>query len=50
MGEKYRITAFDYPYKGYDEYVKQTRYLIVALWYMIFWSIKHFGVNLFKRG
>ena len=44
------INAFDYPYKGYIEYSKQTRVLIVAVVCFIVWSVKHFGVTMEKRG
>lgn len=50
MGYKYMISAFDYPYKGYDEYFKNTEYLIVALFWIVVFSARHFGVNLQKRG
>lgn len=49
MGQKYMISAFDYPYKGYIEHSKQTRFLIVAVAYFIVWSIKHSGVTMEKR-
>ena len=50
MGCKYMISAFDYPYKGYAEYSKQTNVLVVALFYIVIWSAKHFGVDFSKRG
>ena len=49
MGQKYMISAFDYPYKGYCDYNKQTEWLIVAAFWFVYYSIKHFGVDIQKR-
>lgn len=49
MGEKYMIMAFDYPFKGYCD-SKQTKWLFIAVFWFIIWSVKHFGVILEKRG
>ena len=50
MGQKYMISAFDYPHKGYCDYNKQTKWLIVAVFWFVYYSIKHFGVDIQKRG
>ena len=50
MGNKYMIYAFDYPYSGWYQYQKQTKSFIVALFILIVWSFKHFGVTFEKRG
>lgn len=50
MMSKYMIYAFDYPYyKGY-QYQKQTNSLIVALFILVIWNFKYFGVTFEKRG
>lgn len=49
MGQKYMIYAFNYPFQGYT-HSKQTRWLIIAIGYVIAWSIKYDGVDLNKRG
>lgn len=50
MGMKYMLSAFNYPFKGYSEVVKQTRYFIVcAFWFLVF-SIKYDGVDIQMRG
>lgn len=48
MGSKYEVSAFNYPYKGAERY-KQTRWLIIAIMYVIAWSLKYDGVDLHKR-
>lgn len=49
MGMKYMIYAFNYyPYIGYDT-SKQTRFLIVAVFWFILFSIKYDGVDIQKR-
>lgn len=50
MGKKYMLSAFNYPYKGCADFTKQTSWLFVAVFYLIVWSVKHFGVTLEKRG
>ena len=50
MGSKYTVLAFDYPFNGYYTQSKNTQWLIVALFWTVVWSVKHFGVTLEKRG
>lgn len=45
MGMKYMINAFKYPYKGYEN-CKQTRFLIIALFWFIVFSIKYDGTDM----
>lgn len=45
MGAKYMIYAFTYPFVGYER-LKQTRWFIVALIYLIFYKAKYNGVVL----
>lgn len=49
MGQKYAIYAFNYPYQGYEK-TKQTKWLLVALAYVVVWSIQYDGVDVNKRG
>ena len=48
MGMKYMVYAFNYLYTGYDT-SKQTRFLIVAVFWFILFSIKYDGVDIQKR-
>lgn len=50
MGSKYHILAFDYPFKGCWDYSRQTQWLIVALFWVVYYCMKHFGVHFEKRG
>lgn len=45
MGYKYRIEAFNYPYKGYYEASYGTKNLIKFIIKLIIWKFKYFGVN-----
>ena len=48
MGMKYEISAFNYPYRGAEKY-KQTAWLLVAIIYVIMWSMTYDGVDMRKR-
>lgn len=48
MGMKYMIYAFNYPYSGYDD-EKQTKFLVVCVFWFIVLSIKYDGVTVEKR-
>ena len=45
---KYMVYAFNYPYTGHD-IIKQTRFLITAVFWLILFSIKYDGVDIQKR-
>ena len=49
MGMKYMIYGFNYPYKGYVA-SQQTRYIIIAIFWFITYSLKYDGVDIYKRG
>ena len=49
MGQKYIINGFNYPYLRSEMKDKQTKYLIVALWYLIIFICKFDGVDFNKR-
>lgn len=49
MGQKYMIKGFNYPYPTGDMKDKQTKYLIVALWWLIIFLLKFDGVDFDKR-
>lgn len=50
MGMKYMLYAFNYPKSiGYEE-EKQTRYLIVCIFWFIILSVLYDGVTVEKRG
>lgn len=42
------IYAFDYPYTGYD-ISKQTKFIIIAVFWFVLFSIKYNGVDIQKR-
>ena len=48
MGMKYMIYAFNYTHMEYDA-SKQTRFLIVSVFWFILFSIKYDGVDIQKR-
>ena len=50
MGMKYMISAFRYPWTGVHHASRQTRWLPVAIFWLIFYSIKYDAVDLEKRG
>ena len=50
MGNKYTITAFHYPYRGYRDKFRQTDHLIIALFWLLVYTHMCFGVTLEKRG
>jgi len=45
MGSKYRIIAFNYPYKGYYDVEYQTDSFVKFIVKLIFWNFKYFGVD-----
>jgi hypothetical protein len=45
---KYMLSAFNYPYRGADT-SKQTRFLIVALFWFVVLSLEYDGVDFSKR-
>jgi hypothetical protein len=49
MGMKYMIYGFNYPYRYYEA-SRQTRYIIVAIFWFIVYSLKYDGVDINKRG
>lgn len=49
MGMKYMLGGFNYPYQGLEA-TRQTRWLVVAIVYFIYLSIKFDGVDMQKRG
>lgn len=49
MGSKYTIYGFNYPFQGVVEQVKQTKFFIVAVFWMAVACIKYDGVNVNVR-
>lgn len=49
MGMKYIIYGFNYPYRGY-KVSRQTRFMPIAIWWFIVYSLKYDGVDVNKRG
>lgn len=50
MGLKYAIHGFNYPYTGYYEASRQTRFMVIAIFWFIIFSLKYNGVDIYKRG
>jgi len=45
MGDKYRITAFNYPWVGYYDHNYGTESFIKLLIKLISWKIKYYGIT-----
>jgi hypothetical protein len=50
MGMKYMIYGFNYPYGGYYIASKQTKWLLVAMFWVAVFCMKYDGVDVQKRG
>ena len=50
MLKKYIITAWHYPYNGYNEKFRETDHLLIAMFWLLVYSRVCYGVTLEKRG